>query len=235
MNTGIAANGMRLAAACLALAAASPCAGAADAEQSVRLMLESEATRLPGRVEVEIGRIDERVKLAPCDNPEPFVPNGSRLWGKTMLGVRCRDAGMATPRWSVLVPVQIRVFALAPVANRPLTQGSSLAEEDYRMEEVELTREAPGILNDPTAVADQIITRNIAAGAALRRDHFRPRPVVAPGDPVKLVYLGAGFTVSSHGKALHAGLDGQTVRVQSESGKIVSGTARPGRVVEMKF
>jgi flagella basal body P-ring formation protein FlgA len=215
----------------LAILAAQNCAGAVEAEQSVRLLLESETTRLPGRVEVEIGRIDERVKLAPCANPEPFIPGGSRLWGKTMLGVRCREGA----QWSVLVPVQIKVFALAPVATRPLAQGMGLAEEDYRMEEVELTREAPGILNDPAAVADQIITRNIATGAPLRRDHFRPRPVVAPGDQVKLVYIGPGFTASSQGKALHAGLDGQAVRVQSESGKIVSGIARAGRVVEMKF
>lgn len=215
----------------LAILAAHNGALAVEAEQSVRLLLESETSKLPGRVEVEIGHLDGRVKIAPCANPEPFIPGGSRLWGKTMLGVRCREGA----QWSVLVPVQIKVFALAPVASRPLSQGAGLTEEDYRMEEVELTREPPGILNDPTVVADQIITRNIAAGAPLRRDHFRPRPVVAPGDQVRLVYIGPGFSATSQGKALHAGLDGQTVRVQSDSGKVVSGIARPGRVVEMKF
>ena len=210
-------------------------ASAVGAEQSVRLLLESEATRLPGRVELEIGRIDERVKLAHCAAPEPFIPNGSRLWGKTMLGVRCRDGAKGGAQWSVLVPVQIKVFALAPVATRALTQGSILSEDDYRIEEVELTREPPGILVDAASVADHLVARNVAAGAALRRDHFRPRPVVAPGDLVRLVFAGAGFTVAGHGKALHAGLDGQTVRVLADSGKIVSGTARPGRVVEIRF
>lgn len=219
----------------LAIAAAPLFASAIEAEQSVRLLLESEATKLPGRVELEIGRIDERIKLAACAKPEPFIPNGSRLWGKTMLGVRCREGAQGGAQWSVLVPVQIKVFALAPVATRALMQGSALAEDDYRIEEVELTREPPGILADAAGVADHLIARNVAAGAALRRDHFRPRPVVAPGDQVKLVFAGAGFTVSSHGKALHAGLDGQTVRVQADSGRIVSGTARPGRVVEIRF
>ncbi|MFM9970341.1 MAG: flagellar basal body P-ring formation chaperone FlgA [Burkholderiales bacterium] len=228
-------QGAALLRALLLAATATSTALARDPEQSVRLLLEAEATRLPGRVELEIGRVDERIKLAPCAAPEPFIPNGSRLWGKTHLGVRCKDGGVNGAQWSVLVPVHIKVFAAAPVATRALPAGGALSEDDYRIEEVELTREAPGILSDPSSVADFQITRAIAAGAPLRRDHFRPRPVVAPGDPVKLLYLGAGFNVTGQGKALHAGLEGQSVRVQTESGRVLTGIARAGRTVELRF
>jgi flagella basal body P-ring formation protein FlgA len=202
-----------------------------DTEQSVRLLVESEAARLPGRVELEVGKIDERVKLAACAKPEPFVPNGSRLWGRTHLGVRCREGA----QWSVLVPVVVRIFAPAMVAARPLTPGMELTEDAYRVEEVELTREAPGILSDIAGVAGQLVARPVAAGAPLRRDHFRPRPAVAPGDQVRLVYSGPGFAVTSSGKALQAGLEGQSVRVQLESGRVLSGVARQGRLVEVAF
>ena len=204
---------------------------AADPEEALRVLVQDETGQLPGRVEITVGALDDRVKLAPCAKPEPFVPNGTRLWGRVKLGVRCREGAS----WSVLVPVHIRVFAPALVATRALTVGNAITEDDYRMEEVELTREPPGILTDSAPLASQLVARAVAAGAPLRRDHFRPRPVVAPGDQVRLVYAGAGFMVSSFGRALHAGLDGQPVRVQVDSGRIVSGIARPGRTVEVAF
>ena len=35
-----------------------------------------------GRIEVEVGTLDPRLKLAPCERIEPYLPTGTRLWGK---------------------------------------------------------------------------------------------------------------------------------------------------------
>ena len=45
---------------------------------------------------------------------------------------------------------------------------------------------------------------------------------------------GAGFRIAADGKALTMGSDGQSVQVALTSGRMVSGVARPGRVIEVK-
>ena len=39
----------------------------------------------PLRLETVLGEPDSRLRLAPCARVEPFVPPGTRLWGKTRL------------------------------------------------------------------------------------------------------------------------------------------------------
>jgi flagella basal body P-ring formation protein FlgA len=78
-------------------------------------------------------------------------------------------------------------------------------------------------------------TRTIAAGQVLRADYFRTPPVVGAGDTVRLNFSGDGFSVSASGRALGAAQEGQTVRVQTESGKVVQGIARSGRLVELRL
>ena len=47
----------------------------------------------PLRMEVAIGALDARLRLAPCSHVEPYIPVGSRLWGRTRLGLRCTQGG----------------------------------------------------------------------------------------------------------------------------------------------
>ena len=212
-----------------------------DPSRLLKLYLDAETTGLAGRVEVVVGNIDERLRLAPCSNMMPFIPAGARLWGRTMLGIRCQDNAPGAPgsnggaAWSVLIPVEIKVFGQALVAARPLTFGETPGMDNLILQEMELTREAPGALNDPAQIGDSMLTRNLNAGQTLRREHLRGRPVVVMGDMVKLVATGAGFAVSSYGKALSAGADGQLVRVQADSGRTLSGIARAGKVVEVRL
>jgi flagella basal body P-ring formation protein FlgA len=43
----------------------------------------------PLRTEVEVGSLDSRLRLAPCEKVEAFMPPGSRLWGRSRIGLRC--------------------------------------------------------------------------------------------------------------------------------------------------
>ena len=50
----------------------------------------SEGTqRQPWRVEVTLGQLDPRLKLAPCDKVKAYLPENAQLWGKTRVGLRC--------------------------------------------------------------------------------------------------------------------------------------------------
>ena len=41
------------------------------------------------RVEIEPGRLDPRLRLAPCEHIEPYLPPGARAWGRSRIGLRC--------------------------------------------------------------------------------------------------------------------------------------------------
>lgn len=207
----------------------------ADPSKMLKMYLDAETTGLPGRVEVTVGAIDERLRLAPCTQMVPFLPAGARLWGRSLIGVRCQDTGTGGPGWSVLVPVEVKVFGQALLATRPLPVGETPGLDSLSLQEIELTREAPGVITDLNQINDSVMTRMLAAGQPLRREHLRQRPVVAVGDMVKLVASGNGFSVTSYGKALNAGAEGQTVRVQADSGRTMSGIARAGKIVEIRL
>ena len=204
---------------------------APDAERSLRMLIESDTSGLPGRVEVELGALPEHLRLAPCERPEPFLPTGVRLWGKAMVGMRCA----AGANWSVLIPVQVRVYAPVLKAAQPLAVNRPVSAEDVRIEEVDLTREAPGALLDLAEIQGKVIARPVAAGSVLRKDYFKAPAVVAQGDQVRIVNTGQGFTISTWGRALQSGAAGQVVRVQVESGRVINGTAREDRLVEVRF
>jgi flagella basal body P-ring formation protein FlgA len=201
---------------------------AGDPAEEIRLMIEREGG-FAGRVEVSVGNPNARLQLAPCARMEPFIPPGTRLWGRTTLGLRCVEGAA----WRAYLPVHVRVFAAAPVAARALAQGQTVAPSDLQQQEIEITRFPIGAIADPAQLADKQLARALAAGQPLLRDHFRPRPVLAQGDSVRVVYQGTNFSVATQGRALSHALDGQSVTVVTESGRSVSGIARPGRVVEL--
>ena len=226
-------NGLVLCAVLLALqahAAPLPTAGKeAAASDRVEMLLRQETAGIDGRVEIQVGQLDPRLKLAPCAEIEPFLPPGTKPWGRILVGMRCRTGAV----WTVFLPVTVSVFGTALTAKRSLAYGMTPGENDVEAVETELSRE-PGVpVTDLKQIEGRLLARSLAAGQILRREQFKAAPVIAQGDQVKLVASGTGFMIAVDGEALTYALDGQSVRVRTDSGRIVSGTARPGRLVEL--
>ncbi len=212
------------------LAAGAVAAGPLD-PAPLRLFLDDATAGMPGRVEVSVGELDPRLALAPCARVVPFLPTGVRLWGRAHIGVRCVEGAT----WQAYVPVHVRVFGPALVANRALAAGESIGDADFELAEVELTREPPGLLSNPRGLQGKVIGRNMRAGQPLRADFLRARPVLGAGENVRVVYEGQGFQVSTEGKSLGAAGEGEPVRVQLTGGRVLTGVARPDRTVEVRF
>ncbi len=183
-----------------------------------------------GRVDIEPGLLDSRIRLAACQQAEAFLPPNARLWGRTRVGVRCKEGA----RWTVFVPIDVRIFIQAAVVARPVQAGQMITAEDIRITEVDITREAQTISADGRELIGRVATRNLLPGSTLQAGFSRPRVVMQQGDLVKLVYLGRGFTVEGEGRAVGAASEGEPVRVQVESGRVIAGTARDGRRVEIR-
>jgi len=197
--------------------------------ERVEMLLQREIAGIDGRVEIRVGQLDLKMNLAPCAEIEPFLPSGTKPWGKILVGMRCRSGAV----WTVFLPVTVSVFGSALTAKRNLAYGTTPTDADVETVETELSRE-PGVpVTDMKQLDGKSLARPLLAGQILRREHFKAAPVIAQGDQVKLVASGAGFTIAVDGEALTYALDGQNIRVRTDSGRIVSGTARPGRLVEL--
>ena len=183
------------------------------------------------RIEVTLGQLDPRLQLAPCARIEPFIPPGARLWGRSHLGLRCADGAT----WSVQMPVTVRVFGPALVAARPLAANTPLGPDDLMPMEVEWTREPQGVVTDSAQLDNRVLMRPLAAGQPLPLAALRAPQVISAGDPVKVTGRGRGFAVSVDAVAMTSAQDGQAVRVRTEAGRIITGTARGGRRVEVVF
>jgi flagellar basal body P-ring formation protein FlgA len=205
-----------------------------NAPDLLRYVQEQAAARISAdgaRIEVAIGQLNPRLQLAPCARIEPFIPASSRLWGRGHVGLRCAEGAT----WSVQVPVTVRVHGPALVTTRPLTSNTPLSPEDFSIAEVEWTRESQGVVTDASQLDNRVLTRPIGVGQPVPLIALRAPQVIAAGDPVKVQGQGRGFAVSAEAVALSGAQDGQLVRVRTDAGRILTGTARAGRRVEITF
>lgn len=212
------------------LRAADPSALDSLLAQAQALALDSARPADGLRVEVEVGRLDPRLKLAPCARIDTYLPTGFKPWGRTRVGLRCTEGAV---RWNVFLPVTVKVYGPAVVAASALLAGTVLTEADLSEAEVDLAADPGAALTEPAPLVGRVLARTVNAGQALRQQHVRPRQWFAAGERVQVVAVGAGFAVQTEGQAIGAGLEGSPVRVRTESGRIVTGQAVGERRVEL--
>jgi flagella basal body P-ring formation protein FlgA len=133
----------------------------------------------------------------------------------------------------VYLPVTVKVLAPGLVLRDALPAGTLLREEHLAAAEVDWAAAPSPVLARPAAVLGRVLSRHMSAGAALRQADLQAQRWFAAGDTVQVVALGQGFSVSGEGLALGDGVDGQRVRVRTESGRVVSGIAAGKRRVEV--
>ena len=210
-----------------------PAALDADLEQQIRqLALDGNIDAGAGapRLEVSVGQLDPRLRLAPCARVEPYLPEGMRLWGKARIGLRCTQG---TTRWNVYLPITVKAFGSGLVITTNKAGGSVLTEADLTLGEVDLAETGSLAMTDARLVVGRTLTQTVKPGQSLRQSHLRPRQWFAAGETVTVLAQGAGFSVSGEGLALTNGIEGQPVRVRTESGRVLTGLAVGERRVEL--
>jgi flagella basal body P-ring formation protein FlgA len=182
------------------------------------------------RVEVVVGQLDPRLHLAPCDRIEPYLPPNIRLWGKTRIGLRCKEGRSA---WNVYLPIVVKVWGRALVVPAGAAAGSVLAAADLDEAEVDLAEEFTPAFTDRRLVVGRTVAQALRPGQALRQAHIKSRQWFAAGETVKLVAAGEGFALEGVGQAITNGIEGQPARVRTESGHVVTGVPVGERRLEL--
>lgn len=223
----------------LALAWLCALAGATHAQSLPAELIEEARRFVQGRLtaagmprtEIIPGQLDARLRLAPCSQLTAYMPTGTRLWGKTRVGLRCEQGAT---RWNVYLPMTIKVFGAAFVASAALPAGHVLAASDLHQAEVNLAEDLNNPpLTDGATLLGRTLSKPLAPGQTLRTSSLKARQWFAPGDPVQIRVAGQGFAVAGSGQAVTAGMEGQIARVRTESGRIVSGLPVADRQLEI--
>jgi flagellar basal body P-ring formation protein FlgA len=184
------------------------------------------------RPEVIMGALDSRLRLAPCQQIEPFLPPGTRLWGRSRVGLRCLEGRV---HWKVYVPVTVKAWGPAWVLRRAVPGGTVLTQDDADVAEMDWAEHTSPVLAKPESWIGQEAVFALQPGQTLRANMVRPIPAFERGAQVRVKSLGAGFHVVVSGQAMEDGVEGQAVRVKLTGGRMVTGTVRPGQVVEVKL
>jgi flagella basal body P-ring formation protein FlgA len=203
----------------------------AQTRQVAEQFLRSQAASLPGDIHIVIGKIDPRMQFAACNAPEAFMPPGSRTWGKTTVGVRCKSPAP----WTVYIPATVHVTTNYLVTANPLSQGKIIGQDDIRTLKGDLATLPAGTLTDPAQAIGRIIAVSTSSGIPLRQDTLRSQQAVQQGQIVRLVSNGPGFKISVEAKAMTGGNEGQLVQAKTSAGQIINGIARVGGIVEVTY
>lgn len=191
--------------------------------------LKVQGAGLPGTVSVEVRPLDARMSLAACPAPEAFLQPGARAWGNTTVGVRCA----APTAWKVYIQAKVAVQGEYVAAAVPLAQGQPIEQSQLVLMQGDLAALPNGVLTDMAQAVGRSSTVSVQAGAPLRLDGLKSKPVVQQGQAVRVVSTGAGFSVSAEAKAIGNASEGQVVQVRTPAGKILSGVAKEGGLVEV--
>jgi flagellar basal body P-ring formation protein FlgA len=200
--------------------------------QAQALVRQAAAAGAPAgaRIETVSGSLDPRLRLAPCERVEPYLPAAARPWGRTRVGLRCLKG--ATP-WNVFLPLTVKVLAPALVSTVPLPAGAVIDAGQLHLAEVDWAADASPVQTHSEGLVGRTLARAVAAGQPVRSADLRPRQWFAAGDMVRIIASGTGFSVSGDGQAVSNGIEGQPARVRTESGRLVNGRPVGERLVEV--
>jgi len=188
----------------------------ASLKEAARAFLEQEAAQMQGEVEVRIGRLDPRLRLARCDQPlSGFWPNGGRKLGNVTVGVRCEGSAS----WSIYVRAKLSVFESVVVASRPLSRGSKVGPGDLELLREDVTRLTSGYYSAIEEVRGMEVRRSIRAGMVLNRSLVKAPILIKRGEKVTITAASGSVQVRMEGKALDAGARGELIEVLNLSSK----------------
>lgn len=206
----------------LLVAAASVTATAAPlpdgARAAIEGLLQKQTRGMPGKVTFSTKAPGT---LPPCDDYEAFLPNGTTPRGRISVGLRCRG----DKPWTRFVPAQVAVEGSYYVAARAIEAGQAVDAADVVERSGDLGDLPRSVITEASDLQGVVASNRIAAGAPLRKESMRGMVVIQQGQTVQLVAQGAGFTISTEGKALTRAEVGATVQAKTRDGRLLTGVA----------
>jgi len=186
-------------------------------------------SQIQARHEVEVNRLDPRLRLAQCSSPlTTRLESPAQPIGRATVRVSCEGS---TP-WSVFVPAQVHLFREVVVARRPLKRESVIAEGDVTLAERDVSLLTQGYLTALDQALGNKLTRSTLPDQVLPPSSITLAEVIRKGDQVVISAKNSTINVRMPGEALTDGALGSQIRVKNQrSGRVVKARVTgPGQV-----
>ena len=195
-----------------------------DIEQAIKRFIQKSPTVNGLRVETEW--LEPNLTIPAClgGSVEILTPPGARLWGRSMIQLRCTKAA-----WLINVQVNIHAYGDYVVASRYLPFGQKLEIGDIRVIEGDLTVLPDDVLRNPRSAYERVLGKSLQMGMPIGLNDLKESAVIKVGDPIRIQLIGKDFQVSGEGIAQTTGMIGDMVRVRLSDGQVLQGKVlRPG-------
>lgn len=184
--------------------------------ETARDFLEQQLAGSEARVEIRVGNLDRRLRLARCDQTlEGYLPPGGRLSGNTSVGVRCDGA----QPWKLYVPARISLLREVVVARAYLPRGTVIGPDHVEIAERDVTASGHGYVGDPDQVIGMIMRQPLQNGLLITPAMLERPKLVRRGEEVMIISRTGNFEVRMAGSALADGAEGERIQVRNKHSK----------------
>lgn len=201
--------------------------------EAAQAFLEQEASSEQGRIEIEVGQLDPRLRLQRCELPlsVAFPPAGRRS-GNLTVGVRCDG----DKPWTIYVQAKVKVMLPVVVSTGPISRGSRVSSSDLTLEERDVGSIVGGYLTDIEEAVGLQMRRSVRPGMVLEKNMLKAEKVVKRGEMVTILAETSGIEVRMEGKALEDGTRGEVIRVENlSSGKQIEAQVIAAGLVKVRL
>ena len=186
-------------------------AGEVFLEQAVSDYLER--SNIAGRHEIQINRLDPRLRLPLCPQPlTTTLESPAEPIGRVTLRVRCEGPAP----WTVFVPGQVRLYREVVIANRPLKRDNLITDLDVVLAERDVGLLNQGYLTGLKQAIGKKLTRPLSPDQVLAPIHVQLAEAIRKGDQVVISARSGGISVRMPGEALSDGIVGKQISVRNQ-------------------
>lgn len=185
--------------------------------------------RFTSDVEVAIGNLDNRLRLAACDDNLAFKiiepPHSAH-------NITVKTSCKGQQPWTIYIPATVNVFEDIVVANRSLSRGDVLTAEDLAFKRVNTATIGRGLVADIRGAEGLELKRPLRTGETIRSNYLKKPDVVKKGQAVVVSSRSRFLTVETTGVALVDGHLGERIRVRNDkSNRVIDAeVVAPGKV-----
>jgi flagella basal body P-ring formation protein FlgA len=189
------------------------------------------AMDIPGRYEIQVNRLDPRLRLPLCDQPlNARLESPAQPIGRVSVRISCEGGSP----WNVFVPAQVKVFREVVVVKRPLTRGSVIGEADVALAERDTGSLGQAFLVATEQAVGSRLTRPVVADQVVLLTSLEKPDVIAKGDQVLIKAQSGAINVNMPGEALSAGAPGEQIRVRNlQSQRVIKARVTGPGLVEV--
>lgn len=184
-----------------------------------------------GEVKITVADVDKRLNLQACDALNPYLPPGSKPWGKVTLAIKCG----APATWLIYLQANVQVTADYYVTANALSHGQVITMADLSKLRGDISKLPAGVVTSPEQAIGKSMQMSLASGSILRADVLKSPSVVQQGQSVRVISSGPGFQVATDAIALNNASDGQVAKAKTSSGQTISGIAKNGGIIEIIY